>query len=134
MRFATRTLLLCFVPFAVLLMGSFQAIQKLVESTVKAGLRSSLRENQLTIARLRALAELQNNRFLRVAGENASLKAGMQLLQLNPANSEARKTVEDQLEQLCEEMGFDLLSVSDPDGKAITAAMRTTAGIRSVAG
>ncbi|HTA43629.1 MAG TPA: HD-GYP domain-containing protein [Bryobacteraceae bacterium] len=134
MRFATRTLLLCFVPFAVLLMGSFWAIQKLVESTVKSGLRSSLRENQLAIARLRSQAELQNNRFLRVAGENASLKAGLQLLQLNPANAEARGTVEDQLEQLCEEMGFDFLSVSDPDGKPLAGAMRTNSGIRAVAG
>ena len=130
MRFGTRTFLLCFVPFAVLLMGSFLAIEKLVESTVKTGLRSSLRENQLTIARLRSQAELQNNRFLRVAGENAALKAGMQLLQLDAANAAARETVEDQLEQLCEEMGFDFLSVSDPDGKPLAGAMRTPAGIQ----
>lgn len=132
MRFGTRTFLLCFVPFAVLLMGSFQAIRKLVEYTVKSGLRSSLRENQLAIARLRSQAELQNNRFLRVAGENASLKAGLQLLQLNPRDSEAKKTVEDQLEQLCGEMGFDYLSVSDPDGNPLAGVMRGDSGVRAV--
>lgn len=129
MRFATRTLLLCFVPFAVLLMGSFWAIQRLAESTVRGALRASLSQNQAVIVRLRARADIENSRFLRVAGENASLKAGLQLFQSNPDNTEARATIADQLTQLCEEMEFDFLAVSDPDGAFLTGVMRTPSGM-----
>lgn len=125
MRFGTRTFLLCFIPFAILLTGSFWAVRKLVESTVKSGIRQSLRENELSIARLRSQADLQNSRFLSVAGENASLIAGLQLLQANPTNAQARNTVEDQLRQLCEAMGFDVLSVSDPRGAFLAGVLRT---------
>src|SRR5579863_1270007 len=129
MRFRTRAFLLCFVPVALLLTGSFRAIQKLVLATVKNGLRSSLRENHQSIARLRARTDLQNSRFLKVAGENAELKAGLQLLSANPDSAEARATVEDQVGELCTKMGFDFLLVSDADGKALTGVLRTEAGI-----
>src|SRR5580658_10128976 len=98
MRFRTRAFLLCFLPFALLLTGSFWAIQIRVQSTVRNSLRGSLRENQLSIARLQSRSDLQNSRFLKVVGENASLKAGMQLLLSDRSESgDARRTVEDQL-------------------------------------
>jgi HD-GYP domain-containing protein (c-di-GMP phosphodiesterase class II) len=129
MRFRTRAFLLCFIPVALLLTGSFWAIQKLVLATVKNGLRSSLRENHRSIARLRSRTDLQNSRFLKVAGENAELKAGLQLLSANPDSSAARATVEDQVGELCTKMGFDFLLVSDADGKALTGVLRTEDGV-----
>ena len=79
--FARARFLFCFVPFALLLTLSFWMIQRLVQTTVLEGLRSSLRENQLAIGRIRSKSDLQNSRFLKVVGENAALKAGaMQLL------------------------------------------------------
>jgi HD-GYP domain-containing protein (c-di-GMP phosphodiesterase class II) len=133
MRFRTRTFLLCFVPFALLLMGSFWATGRLVQTTVQDGLRSSLRENQHSIARLRSRTDLQNSRFLRVAGENASLKAGLELLRSNPTSSAAKETVEDQLRELCAQMGFDYLAISDPDGRALAAVVRTDAEVTPLA-
>ena len=130
MRFRTRAFLLCFIPFALLLAGSFWATQRLVQTTVQDGLRSSMRENQLSIARLQSRTDLQNSRFLRVVGENAALKAGLQLLRSNPANPAAKETVEDQLRELCVQMGFDYLAVSDPDGRALAAVIRTQTGVR----
>jgi hypothetical protein len=124
MRFGTRTFLLSFVPFAVLLLGSFWAIQKLVELTVRDGLRSSLRQTHASIARVRAKSELQNNRFLRVLGENATLKAGLQLLLSEPDSGDARLTVEEQLREICGTLGFDFLLVSNPDGGALAGVMR----------
>ncbi len=124
MRLRTRAFLLCFVPFALLLTGSFWAIQKLVQSTVRDGLRTSLRENHLAIARLRSRSDLQNSRFLKVAGENASLKAGLQLLASWPGNAAARQTVEDQLRELCQQMGFDFLMVSSPNGAPLAGVIR----------
>ena len=118
MRFRTRAFLLSFLPFALLLTVSFWAIQSLVESTVRGGLRDSLRANDQAISRLRSRSDLANSRFLKVVGENASLKAGLQLLRLNPG-PEARQTVEDQLEELRGRMGFAFLAASDPSGKPL---------------
>ncbi len=124
MRFATRTFLLAFVPFVVLLLGSFWTIQKLVEHTVQDGVRSSLRQTHASLARVHSHSELQNSRFLKILGENATLKAGMQLLLAAPKNLEARRTVEDQLREICERLGFDFLLVSDPEGVALAGVMR----------
>jgi HD-GYP domain-containing protein (c-di-GMP phosphodiesterase class II) len=124
MRFRTRAFLLCFVPFALLLTGSFWAIQKLVKSTVRDGLRTSLRENHRSIARLRERSDIRNSRFLKIAGENASLMAGLQLLVSYPGNAEARRTVEEQLQELCGQMGFDFLMVSDPHRTALVGVLR----------
>ena len=121
MRFRTRAFLLCFLPFAILLTGSFWTIRDLVQSNVRDGLRESLRQNHEAIARVSARNDLQNSRFLRVAGENASLKAGLQLLLSDPASAEARGTVEDQLRELCGQMGFDFLLVSSPGGKPLAS-------------
>ncbi|HWF11166.1 MAG TPA: HD-GYP domain-containing protein [Bryobacteraceae bacterium] len=133
MRFRTRAFLLCFVPFAVLLTGSFWTIQKLVQSTVRDGLRTSLRENHLSIARLHARNNLQNSRFLKVVGENASLKAGIQLLASYPGSKAAKQTVEDQLQELCQQMGFDILMISDVHGTPLAGVIRAAGQLAPIA-
>ncbi|HEY6445139.1 MAG TPA: HD-GYP domain-containing protein [Acidobacteriaceae bacterium] len=127
-RFQTRAFLICFIPFAVLLTGSFWIVQRVVESSVRSSLSASLRENQAAIADMQARTDLQNSRFLRVAGENAALKAGIQLLLSNPGNPQARSTVADQLRELGGQMGFDLFVVSAPGGAPLAGVMRQTSG------
>jgi len=124
MRFRTRAFLICFIPFALLLTVSFWMIQRFVQSTVRDGLRTSLRENQLAIARVHSKGDLQNSRFLKVVGENAALKDGMQLLVSQSGSEAARRTVEDQLRELGEHMGFDFLLVSGPNGTPLAAVAR----------
>lgn len=124
MHLRTRAFLLCFLPFAILLAGSFWTIQSFVQSTVRDGLRNSLRANQVAIAKMHAKSDLENSRFLRVAGENSALKAGMQLLLANRKNSDARSTVEDQLRELGGRMGFDFMLVSGPDGSPLAGVVR----------
>lgn len=124
MRFATRAFLWSFGPFALLMFGSFWDIQKLVQLTVRDGIRSSLRQNHESIAYVRAKSELQNNRFLRMVGENASLKAGLQLLNAESLNVEARLTVEDQLREISQTLGVDFLLVSGTEGKPVAGVMR----------
>jgi len=133
MRFRTRAFLLCFVPFALLLTASFSAIQRTVRWTVRDGLHTSLRENHLAVARMRARSDLRNSRFLKVAGENASLKAGMQLLSSYPGDETARRTVRDQLQELCQQMGFDFLMVSGTDKTPLAAVLRVGNQITPVA-
>ncbi len=124
MRLQTRAFLLNFLPFAILLTGSFWIIQSFVQSTVRNGVRNSLRTGQVAMARMQAKSDLESSRFLKVAGENTALKAGMQLLLANPRNSDARSTVEDQLRELGEHMGFDFMLVSAPNGSPLAAVAR----------
>lgn len=80
MRFATRTFLSSFIPFAILLAVSFWAIRASVMQTVRDGLRASVRDNQVALAREQARNEGRNRKLLEGIGENPSLKAGLQLL------------------------------------------------------
>jgi len=127
MRFGTRVFLLCFAPFAALLTLSFWIFEQVVHETVRSGVRASLEENQRAIGKVLAQSSLRDNRFLRIAGENAALKAGIQLLLAAPHNDEARLTVEDQLNELCGQMGFDLLVVSAPNGRPLAGVVRKPA-------
>ena len=132
MRLQTRAFLFSFVPFAVLLATSFLIAQKLVQSTVRGELRASLRENQLSMAREQSKADFQNSRFLKIAGESAALKAAVHLFnpesdeddQPNSASGTARGAMENQLRGLGEQMGFDFLSVSAPNGAPLAGVVR----------
>jgi len=120
----TRAFLLCFLPFAILMTTSFWMIQRFVQATVREGLHTSLRESQIAIANIHAKGDLRNSRFLRIAGENTALKAGVELLRQNPKSSDARSTVEDQLRELGEHMGFDFMLVSAPGGNPLAGVAR----------
>jgi HD-GYP domain-containing protein (c-di-GMP phosphodiesterase class II) len=123
-HFRTRAFLLCFLPFGILLTTGFWTVQRFVQMTVRDGLHSSLRESQIAIANIHAKGDLQNSRFLKVAGENSALKAGIQILHANPESADARRTVEDQLRELGEHMGFDFMLVSAPNGSPLAGVSR----------
>ena len=74
MRFATRTFLSSFVPFAVLLAVSFWAIRASVIATVRDGLRASVRDNQVALAREQARNEARNRKLLQGIAENPTLR------------------------------------------------------------
>lgn len=103
-------------------------IQRFVQMTVRDGLRTSLQQNQRAIAEISARSELQDSRFLKVAGENPALKDGLQLLVSNSSSGNARRTVEDQLRELGQRMGFDFLLESGPNGAPLAAVLRQTDG------
>ncbi len=119
-RYAHRTFLWSIVPFAILLVGTFWAVERAVVSTVRDGLRVSLRENQVAVARMQQRAQLQNSRTLQVVGESAALKAGLQLMSMNEGDVDARLTLEDQLREICEATGVDFLLVSSVEGRPLS--------------
>jgi putative nucleotidyltransferase with HDIG domain len=133
-RFRTRAFLICFIPFVVLLASSFWMIQRFVQSTVRDGLHTSLHDSQVAIANIHAKGDLQNSRFLKVAGENTALKAGMRLLLDNPHSESARRTVEDQLRELGERMGFDFMLISAPDSTPLAGVVRHAAARSEIHG
>jgi putative nucleotidyltransferase with HDIG domain len=133
MRFATRTFLSSFVPFAVLLAVSFWAIRASVMKTVRDGLRASVRDNEVALARERARNEGRNRKLLEGIGENPSLKAGLQLLTAEGGASEqARNTVLDQLSEICDSLNFDFIMVSGQRGAPLMAVVRYAGGFAPV--
>jgi putative nucleotidyltransferase with HDIG domain len=133
MRFATRTFLWSFLPFAALLAGSFWAVRTAALSAVRDALRSSVRDNQATLARERDQSDLRNTRILRVVAENPALKAGLQLLSTEQrARDAARRTVEDQLSEICDTMGFDFLAVSNTSGEPLAGVIRSQEGFTAL--
>ncbi|MBV9398993.1 MAG: HD-GYP domain-containing protein [Bryobacterales bacterium] len=117
-----------FLPFAILLTGSFWFVQRVVVSSVRDQFRASARETQVSMAKMRRSAEQRNTRVLRIVVENPALKNGLQLLLSRRGDDEARRTVEDQLEEMGAELGFDYLVVSDTKGQPL-AGMICGSGI-----
>jgi HD-GYP domain-containing protein (c-di-GMP phosphodiesterase class II) len=124
MGLAVRTFLCSFVPLIVLLSGGSWIVEQAVVSIVHNGLRSIFRDNQASAARVQARNARQSQRYLRIVGENAALKAGLQLLLADPNSDDARLTVEDQLREICSASRIDLLFVSRPDGSWLTGVVR----------
>jgi putative nucleotidyltransferase with HDIG domain len=133
MRFATRTFLSSFIPFAVLLAVSFWAIRAAVMETVRDGLRASVRDNEVALAREQARNEGRNRKLLEGIGENPSLKAGLQLLATEGgATEQARNTVQDQLSEICDSLSFDFIMVSGASGEPLAAVVRYAGGFAPV--
>jgi putative nucleotidyltransferase with HDIG domain len=133
MRFRTRAFLLWLLPVATLLSISFWMIEGLVQSTVHGGIRDSLRVNHTSLASARARAEVRNRRFLRIASENTALKAGLQLLLVEGATPAAQATLEDELQDLCEKMGFDLFIAASHDHIPLAGVVRVDGRLRVLA-
>lgn len=133
MRFSSRVFLLSFVPIALVLLGTFVATQYFITQGVKEGLRTSLRETHAFLSRSRAAAELQNSRLLSIVAENPSLKAGIELARMQPNDEQARATLEDQLIEYGELLGFDLLWAHTTGDRALAGVVRKTGPLEAMA-
>jgi putative nucleotidyltransferase with HDIG domain len=133
MRFATRTFVTSCAPFAVLLAVSFLVVRSTVMTTVRDGLRASVRENQVALAREQARNETRDRRLLQGVAENPTLKAGLQLLATERnARDQARNTVQDQLSEICDSLNFDFIMVSGVEGDPLVAVVRDAGGFTPV--
>jgi len=133
MRFATRTFLSSFVPFAVLLAASFWAVRASVIATVRNGLGVSVRDNQVAFAREQARNETRSRKLLQGIAENPTLKAGLQLLATERVASEqARNTVQDQLSEICDSLSLDFIMVSSSAGEPLAAVVRDAGGFTPI--
>ena len=91
---------------------------------MRGRLRTTLREAHETVARAREKGALHNSRFLRVLGENATIKAGLQLLAQEPESREARLTLIDQLRELAETQSFELIAMTTAEGRPVGGVRR----------
>ena len=129
MRFATRTFLGSFVPFAILLALSFWGVRAAVGVAVRDRLRASVRDSEMAVTREHARNESRMRRMLGGVAENPALKAGLQLLTAEPESQElARNTVRDQLSEIGDGLDFDLMLISRADGDPLAAVVREAGG------
>src|SRR5438067_846364 len=129
MRFATRTFLWVFIPFVAMMGFNFWLIRMSVTRAVRDGLRETVLQNEKLLAEERARSERQITRILAVIAENPALKAGLQLLiDEHRAPGQARSTVEDQLSEICDTLGFAFLMVLDSAGKPLAGIQHSATG------
>ncbi len=124
---STRTFLFSFVPLCLTLVASFYAVSAAINTKIKEGLKRSFEQTDEIWDKLNAGARRDTKRLLAVISENAGLKAAVGLLREIPANATARRqirdTIEDRLREINELLGYDLLYVSDPEGKPVAAVL-----------
>ncbi len=124
MRFSTRTFLFSAAPNIALLIAAFYFIQNLTVSTLTEEASRSLRRTQRAMAQSRARSEAESAGLLKIVSENAPLKAVMQLMALNPGSLDARRTLEDELAEICVPLDLGFLSVSSPDGRFLAGMIQ----------
>ena len=119
----TRAFLFSFIPMCVVLAASFCALSTLAQRHVKEGLRRSLQESQEAAFRADEVSSRRIGRLVSVLAESAGLKAAIGLLHDASAESraDARRTVEAQLRDMHEMVGYDLLAITDWDGRTLAA-------------
>ena len=125
MRFSTRTFLFSSAPTIALLISAFFFIENLTVTALSNDAKRSLRQTQVRMAHSHARSEEESARMLKIVGENAPLKAAMQLMAVERDSPDAKRTLEDQLREICEPLDLGFLSVSYPDGTFMAGLIRT---------
>ncbi len=119
----TRAFLYSFLPVCILLVASFFAIHAAVHQRVRQDLRDALQSSDDVLNRADAEFSRQNTALLAKLTDSAGLKASVGLLAEARGDSRAmgqvERTIEAQLAELRRASLYDLLAVSDLNGKAV---------------
>ncbi len=125
MPLATRAFLYSFLPVCVVLIGSFTTLNAVVKERVKEGLRDSLAKSEDMLARANDDNARRITQFIGVLTDNAGLKAALSLLHEPSVTAEnvaeTRRTIEAQLREIHDLVGYDLLAVTDWRGETAAA-------------
>jgi signal transduction histidine kinase len=121
----TRAFLFSFVPVCVVLIGSFAALNALIAQRVKDGLRDSLQKSEELLARANEDYTRHISQLVAVLADSAGLKAAIGLLHENSSTPESaaavRRTIEAQLRELHDRIGYDFMAITDWKGRTVVA-------------
>jgi signal transduction histidine kinase len=121
----TRAFLFSFVPVCLVLAVSFMALGSAVERLVKKEVRDSLQDSEELVARTNAEWAHRLQQFAAVLAESAGLKAAIGLLHEAPSTPEnivqIRSTIEAQLREIHDLVGYQLLAITDWKGNTVAA-------------
>ena len=119
---STRIFLHYFPAMCVALAAGFFAINSMVRSRIKEGLKASLHGIEGILVKTDSEQERYTSQLLVILSENAGLKAAMGLYReiSGPGSiAQARRTVQLQLRELTAALDYKLAIVSDTDGSPI---------------
>jgi len=120
-----RAFLFSFLPVCAVLATSFLALNTLVQQRVKDGLRDSLQKSEELLDRANTDYSRRIGQFVSVLANSAGLKAAIGLTHEAPSTpetaAEIRRTIEAQLREMHELVGYDLLAVTDWKGRTQAA-------------
>jgi signal transduction histidine kinase len=126
-----RAFLFSAIPVCVVLAVSFFALGILVHKRVKEGVRESLLKSEEIVVRSNEESSRRITQLVSVLAESPGLKAAIGLLNESPSSPESaaqiRQTIEAQLQEIHEEVGYDFLAVTDWKGQ-VTAAVNYRGG------
>ncbi len=121
----TRAFLFSFVPVCVVLAVLFLTLNTAVHDKVRRDLRQTLEASDAQLNRLSLEYSRRSTKLLASLTESAGLKAAIGLLAETGLDASAREqvraTIEAQLHDLQALSGYDLLAVSDWNGRAVAA-------------
>lgn len=119
---AMRAFLFASIPMVLTLVLSFVAVHKAVEDRIKDQLRASLHETEAVVSGRATESSRQIYRAISTLTENASLKAGIALLQENRdarLQAEAHETLARQLGHIGTSLDFDLMLFSNSSDQVV---------------
>ena len=119
---STRIFLICFPAMCVTLAAGFFAINSMVRSRIKEGLKASLHGIEAVLVKTDLEHDHYTTQLLAILSENTGLKAAMGLYReiSGPASiAQAGQTVQLQLRELTATLDYNLAIVSDTDGAPI---------------
>ena len=112
-----------FVPISIALLAGFLMFGQRVEEDVRHGIGETLSEAQRAQASLRRESASQRQVLVSALTENPLLKAGIGLWRDAP-QGEARRTVEDQLQEIGAGLHADLMGMVDANGRVVAVLGR----------
>jgi len=125
MSLTARAFLFAFIPLCVVLAGSFFALNALVERRVKQSLRDSIEKSAQLLAQTNEEHSRRVAQFTAVLANDPGLKAAIGLLREPGSSADAqaqvRQTIQAQLRDLHNLVGFDLMAVTDWKGQTAAA-------------
>jgi putative nucleotidyltransferase with HDIG domain len=119
---AMRAFLFASIPMVLTLVLSFVAVHKAIEDRMRDQLRASLHETEAVVSGRTTESSRQIYRAISTLTENASLKAGIALLQENRdarLQNEAHETLARQLGHIGASLGFDLMLFSNSSDQVV---------------
>lgn len=121
----TRAFLFAFIPLCVVLIGSFAAINALVQQRVKQEIRDSLEKSEQLLIQANQDYSRRIGEFIAVLANDPGLKAAIGLLREHAATkeeaAEVRRTIEAQLREIHNLAAFDLMAITDWKGNTLAA-------------
>jgi len=122
---ATRAFVFSFVPVCAVLATSFFALTAVIERHIRNGLRESIEKSEELLQRANRESAQRITQFATGLAESAGLEAAISLVHEGSSSPESaaatRRTIEAKLGDIHQLVGYDLLAVTDWNGRTIAA-------------